>query len=49
VEGLPEAAKTDSSYKADACNLWLCRGLQFADNTANVETYTAGQTVHIDV
>ena len=49
VEGLPEAAKTDSSYKPDACNLWLCRGLQYADNTANVETYTAGQTVHFDV
>ena len=49
MEGLPEAAKTDSTYKGDECNLWLCRSLQFADNTANVETYTPGQSVHIDV
>jgi hypothetical protein len=50
VEGLPEAAKKDSTYKPDdECNLWLCRGLQHADNTANVETYKAGQTVHFEV
>jgi len=49
VEGLPEAAKTDSKYNAAECNLWLCRGLQFADNTANVQTYTPGESVHMDV
>ena len=49
MEGLPEAAKTGSTYKASDCNLWLCRSLQFADNTANVETYTAGQSVHFDI
>ena len=49
VEGLPEAAARDKTYKPDQCNLWLCRGLQFADNSANVETWTAGQTVHLDV
>lgn len=49
VEGLPEASRNDKTFKADACNLWLCRGLQFADNTANVQAYTAGQTVHFDV
>ncbi|KAN0114666.1 hypothetical protein V8E51_004210 [Hyaloscypha variabilis] len=49
VEGLPEAAKTDSTYKPDECNLWLCRGLQYGDNTANVEAYTAGQVVPFDV
>jgi hypothetical protein len=49
VEGLPEAAKTDLTYKAADYNLWLCRGLQFADNKANVRTYTAGHAVHFDV
>lgn len=49
VEGLPEAAKTDSKYQAAECNLWLCRGLQYADNVANVETYTPGESVHFDV
>lgn len=49
VEGLPEASKTDKSYIADKCNLWLCRGLQFADNTANVVAYTPGQVINFDV
>jgi hypothetical protein len=49
VEGLPEAAKTDLTYKAADYNLWLCRELQFADNKANVRTYTAGHAVHFDV
>ncbi|KAK8119502.1 uncharacterized protein PG998_004128 [Apiospora kogelbergensis] len=25
------------------CNLWLCKGFQFADNSANVQSYTVGQ------
>jgi hypothetical protein len=49
VEGLPEAAAKDSAYKASACNLWLCRGLQGADNLANVQNYTVGQKVPIEV
>lgn len=49
VEGLPEAAATDKNYKAAECNLWLCRGLQAADNTANVQNYTVGQKVSIEV
>ncbi|ORY58241.1 uncharacterized protein BCR38DRAFT_78771 [Pseudomassariella vexata] len=31
----------------DACNLWLCKGLQFADNTANVQSYNAGDVVDV--
>ncbi|KAG7451349.1 uncharacterized protein BT62DRAFT_418388 [Guyanagaster necrorhizus] len=34
-----------SSDETSACNLWLCKGYQFADNEANVQSYTAGQTV----
>ncbi|TVY84652.1 hypothetical protein LSUE1_G000519 [Lachnellula suecica] len=49
VEGLPEAAATDKAYNATACNLWLCRGLQGADNAAHVQNYTAGQKVSIAV
>ncbi|TVY29151.1 hypothetical protein LHYA1_G002674 [Lachnellula hyalina] len=48
VEGLPEAAATDPAYNASACNLWLCRGLQYADNTANVQSWTVGQVVAIE-
>ncbi|KAF2184154.1 hypothetical protein K469DRAFT_580481 [Zopfia rhizophila CBS 207.26] len=49
VEGLPEAAAKDKAYKADRCNLWLCKGLQFADNTANVQKWSAGQVVPIKI
>ncbi|KAI5852065.1 hypothetical protein BZA05DRAFT_372955 [Tricharina praecox] len=33
----------------DACNLWLCKGYQFDDNTANVQTYTPGETIQMQV
>jgi hypothetical protein len=36
-------------YNAAACNLWLCKGYQFGDNTANVQTYAVGQTVDMEV
>lgn len=49
VEGLPELAAQDAAYNADLCKLWLCRGLQFADNVANVQQYTPGQSVNIQV
>jgi len=49
VEGLPEAAATDSAYHASKCNLWLCKGLQYADNTANVLALSPGQVLPIDV
>ncbi|KAI1331058.1 hypothetical protein F5Y16DRAFT_395496 [Xylariaceae sp. FL0255] len=51
VEGLPElAAEPGSGYtNSTACNLWLCRGLQFADNTANVQVWEAGEVVPVTV
>ncbi|KAF2732590.1 hypothetical protein EJ04DRAFT_496625 [Polyplosphaeria fusca] len=49
VEGLPEAAVKDTGYHAEKCNLWLCKGLQFADNKANVQSWTAGQVVPIKI
>jgi len=49
VEGLPEAASKDSAYKASQCNLWLCRGLQAADNLANVQNYTVGEKVSFEI
>ncbi|KAK4152299.1 hypothetical protein C8A00DRAFT_16374 [Chaetomidium leptoderma] len=36
-------------YDPEKCNLWLCRGYQFDDNTANVQKYTTGQVVDLDV
>ncbi|KAF2004040.1 hypothetical protein P154DRAFT_65566 [Amniculicola lignicola CBS 123094] len=50
VEDTPEAAAKDPTYKAALCNLWLCKGLQFADNpAANIQSWTAGQDVPIKV
>ena len=31
------------------CNLFLCKGMQLADNTANVQKYAPGQTIPITV
>ncbi|QDS73218.1 hypothetical protein FKW77_003249 [Venturia effusa] len=35
----------DMSAATPNCKLDLCRGATFADNTANVQTYTPGQTI----
>ncbi|CUA67606.1 hypothetical protein RSOLAG22IIIB_07469 [Rhizoctonia solani] len=42
-----QIAKIDSNYKPAQCNLFLCRGQQFADNTGKVQTYKPGQVVNI--
>ncbi|KAK0614843.1 hypothetical protein B0T17DRAFT_498084 [Bombardia bombarda] len=36
-------------YDAKKCNLWLCKGFQFADNVANVQKYKAGDVVNLEV
>ena len=36
-------------YDAKKCNLYLCKGYQFADNAANVQSYKTGQVVDLDV
>lgn len=36
-------------YDPKKCNLWLCRGYQFADNAANVQRYKPGQVVDLQV
>ncbi len=49
MEGLPEILAKDKSLDAARCNLWLCRGIQFDDNRANVQIYTPGQSVEMKV
>ncbi|KAM7199785.1 hypothetical protein V8F20_005655 [Naviculisporaceae sp. PSN 640] len=36
-------------YDASKCNLWLCKGYQFADNAANVKSYKTGDVVDLEV
>jgi hypothetical protein len=47
IEGMPEAAAQIANFNSTACNLFLCKGLQFADNTANVQTFQPGQVVNM--
>lgn len=47
VEDMPEAAALETGFNATACPLFLCKGLQFADNTANVQAFTPGQVVNM--
>src|ERR1700722_9670814 len=49
VEGLPEAAATNSAYNATECNLRLCKGLQLADNKANMQKFIAGSSGYADL
>jgi hypothetical protein len=36
-------------YDAKKCNLWLCKGYQFADNAANVQSYKPGDVIDMEV
>ncbi|KAI1640891.1 chitin binding domain-containing protein [Biscogniauxia mediterranea] len=45
IQGELQVASSQSDYNAEECNIWLCKGYKFADNTANVQTFTAGQVV----
>lgn len=47
VEGMPEAAAAEAGFNSTACNVFLCKGLQFADNTANIQNFMPGQVVNM--
>lgn len=49
VQGLIQVGKTQPDYDAAACNAFLCKGFKYADNTANLQTYTAGQVVPFSI
>ena len=36
-------------YDAKKCNLWLCKGYQFADNSAHVQAYKPGDVIDMEV
>jgi predicted carbohydrate-binding protein with CBM5 and CBM33 domain len=49
VQGIIQVGKTQTDYDAAACNAFLCKGFKYADNTANVQKYTAGQVVPFSI
>ncbi|CAG9944024.1 unnamed protein product [Clonostachys rosea f. rosea IK726] len=38
-----------SSLDSANCNLWLCKGFQFEDNSASVQSYALGQTIPFEI
>ncbi|TKA72675.1 hypothetical protein B0A55_06282 [Friedmanniomyces simplex] len=44
IQGLTQTVKGQSDYHPAECNLWKCKGMKYADNTANIQHYTPGQT-----
>jgi hypothetical protein len=49
IQGELQVAQSQKDYNPAQCNLFLCKGFQFQDNSANVQTYTAGQQVPIKI
>jgi hypothetical protein len=47
VQGIQQVVGSDLS--AGDCNLWLCKGFQFDDNTDNVQEFALGQEIPFDV
>ncbi|CZR67295.1 related to chitin binding protein [Phialocephala subalpina] len=45
IQGELQVAASQTDYNAAECNIWQCKGYKYADNTANVQSYTAGQVV----
>ncbi|KAF4635989.1 hypothetical protein G7Y89_g2115 [Cudoniella acicularis] len=45
IQGELQVTATQTDYNAAECNIWQCKGFKYADNTANVQSWTAGQVV----
>lgn len=49
VQGQLQVANGQDDYDAAACNVWLCKGYKYEDNTDNVQEYSAGEEVDMEV
>jgi len=49
VQGQLQVTNGQTDYDAAACDVWLCKGYKYDDNTDNVQKYTVGQEVDISV
>ncbi|CAG8958778.1 hypothetical protein HYFRA_00011728 [Hymenoscyphus fraxineus] len=45
IQGMLQVAKSQKDFDPVKCNVFLCKGFQFADNQKNIQTFTAGQVV----
>ncbi|KAF2677181.1 hypothetical protein K458DRAFT_424204 [Lentithecium fluviatile CBS 122367] len=50
INGNPQGALQNpgSDYDAAECGIWMCKGMQFDDNKANIQALTAGQTLKME-
>ncbi|RYO82556.1 hypothetical protein DL766_002912 [Monosporascus sp. MC13-8B] len=49
IQGQLQVANGQADFDASACEVWLCKGYQFDDNKDNVQSYTPGQVVPIEI
>jgi predicted carbohydrate-binding protein with CBM5 and CBM33 domain len=49
VQGQLQVTNGQTDFDAGACDVWLCKGYKYDDNTDNVQEYTVGQEVDISV
>lgn len=49
VQSILQVAAGQKDFNAAKCNAAICKGYQFEDNTANAQTYWAGQIVPFKV
>lgn len=49
IQGILQVASSQTDYNPATCDVWLCKGYQFADNSANIQSYTAGQTIDMAI
>jgi hypothetical protein len=48
IQGLQQVTANQPDYNPKTCHLWKCKGMKYADNKANVQHYTSGQTVPLN-
>lgn len=49
VQGQLMVAENQQDYDAEACNIWLCKGYKFEDNKDNVQEYSVGDEVKMEI
>lgn len=49
IEQLQKIGSSQKDFDPSACDVSLCKGLQFEDNANNVQRYTPGQVIPIKV
>ena len=45
IQGLLQVAPNQPDFHAARCKVWKCKGMKWADNKANLQTYSPGQKV----